>query len=364
MKHIVCFHLLNDYSGSPKVLSTVLRELLQKGYRIDLFTSRGGILTSLQPAEKLRIHYYNYRFPANPLIGLLRYLRIQLYTAILALRYVGRPNVVFYINTLLPAAPAIIGRLTGKQVVYHYHEHAPAKGRFYKTLCRIMQAVANDIICVSAYQRRFLRREERITVIPNALPLDCYRRLAFNKQSAIEKKDILMLSSLKSYKGIREFIHLAARLPQYPFRLIVNDTQEQIDQFLTDSNIRITPNLRIHDRQNDVILFYRQASLVINLSNKDLFVETFGLTALEAMAAGLPVIVPTVGGIAEIVDEGVTGYKIDVHQLDRIEVCIHDILSDPTLYHTLSTNARRKAAQYNATQLIPKIEHIINSSQS
>ena len=38
MKHIICFHLFNDYSGSPKVLKTVLEGLLRKSYRVDLVT--------------------------------------------------------------------------------------------------------------------------------------------------------------------------------------------------------------------------------------------------------------------------------------------------------------------------------------
>jgi len=52
-------------------------------------------------------------------------------------------------------------------------------------------------------------------------------------------------------------------------------------------------NLQIISRQNDVTPFYNEASIVLNLSDKQRFVETFGLTALEAMSAGLPVIVPT-----------------------------------------------------------------------
>ena len=41
MKKIVCFHLYNDYSGSPKVLKVVLEGLLQRGCAVDLVTSRG-----------------------------------------------------------------------------------------------------------------------------------------------------------------------------------------------------------------------------------------------------------------------------------------------------------------------------------
>jgi glycosyltransferase involved in cell wall biosynthesis len=42
----------------------------------------------------------------------------------------------------------------------------------------------------------------------------------------------------------------------------------------------------------------------VNLSDKTQFIETFGMTALETMAAGLPVIVPTEGGIAEMLRDG------------------------------------------------------------
>ena len=47
MRKIVCFHLFNDYSGSPKVLKVVLEGLLQRGCEVDLVTSRGGVLDKI-----------------------------------------------------------------------------------------------------------------------------------------------------------------------------------------------------------------------------------------------------------------------------------------------------------------------------
>lgn len=41
-----------------------------------------------------------------------------------------------------------------------------------------------------------------------------------------------MLSSLKLYKGILEFVQLSERLPQYHFLLVVNDTQKNIENFV------------------------------------------------------------------------------------------------------------------------------------
>jgi len=90
-------------------------------------------------------------------------------------------------------------------------------------------------------------------------------------------------------------------------------------------------------------------------------VETFGLTALEAMTAGLPVIVPSVGGITEIVEDGVNGYKIDIQQLDKIEQKIKTILNDFKLYKTLSNNALKTAQNFDYDITNEKILQIINS---
>ncbi len=115
-------------------------------------------------------------------------------------------------------------------------------------------------------------------------------------------------------------------------------------------------NLLIHSRKDDVSPFYDTSSLVLNLSDKELFIETFGLTALEAMAAGLPVIVPTVGGIAEMVDDGVNGYKIDVQDLDKIAERISTMLSDESLYLALANNALARSREYDVEEMIKALE--------
>lgn len=274
MKHIICFHLFNDYSGSPKVLKMVLEGMLRKGYRIDLVSSKGGALDELLYYPNLRKHSYPYRFSSNGAVTMLRYCLVQLYTFFLSFRWLFRKDVVFYINTLLPAGPALAGRLMEKRVIYHYHENAFVKGNFYKLLAGVMQKLAHEIICVSAYQASFLPRKERVTVIPNALPKEFASMLKPNKEAAFERKRILMLGSLKLYKSPLEFICLAQQLPQFAFELIVNDTQENIDLFITEHKVNISKNLTIYPRQSDVAPFYNRASLVLNLTNKEQAVET------------------------------------------------------------------------------------------
>lgn len=234
MKHIVCFHLFNDYSGSPKVLKTVLEGLLERGYHVDLISSKGGFLDELSHPNLRRRFTYRYRFSANPAVTLLRYTLVQIYTFLVSLSYVFDKNAVFYINTILPAGAATAGWLMGKKVVYHYHENAFIKGAFYRALTWWMQRIADRIICVSAYQASFLKRKNGVSVVPNALTREFVFKLHPNADDAFARKTVLMLSSLKEYKGTREFIRLATEMPQYKFVLVINDSQENIDSYLKD----------------------------------------------------------------------------------------------------------------------------------
>ena len=359
MKNIVCFHLFNDYSGSPKVLKTVVEGLLEKGYKVDLVTSRGGVLDELKGHNGLRMRQYSYKFSRNSIARLLRYAWVQLQVFFIALGYIFKRDTVIYINTILPVAAALGGRIAFKRVVYHYHENAKAKSTAYRILAKIMQWIASDIICVSEYQRSFLRRKKKVYVIPNALQRKFTDNITPDSRRAFAQKRILMLGSLKSYKGTREFIELAARMNNYSFELVINDSQENIDNYIKLHSFEPTENLTIHPRQDDVLPFYNRASLVLNLTNKRQAIETFGLTALEGMTAGLPVIVPTVGGISEMVTDGANGYKIDVQDIGEIEERIKEILRNEDFFLSLSNNALECSKKYTADRMIDSVERLI-----
>ena len=391
MKKIVCFHLYNDFSGSPKVLKVVLEGLLQRGCAVDLVTSRNGVLDNSQtfltddivshgtnglepwrkmhgthgtadaaPAGGSRVNfrYYNYKFSERGVVTALRYAWVQIYTFFVALGY-WQQDVVFYINTILPVGPAVVGWLMGKRVVYHYHENADVKGRLYRALAWVMQRIATEIVCVSEYQRSFLKRVEGVTVVPNALPKEFVERAVVDVERAFERKRVLMLGSLKAYKGTREFVELARRLERYEFVLVLNEEQENIDAYIAKNGLVVPPNLKIFARQADVVPFYAEASMVLNLTDKNQAIETFGLTALEAMVFGLPVVVPTVGGIAEMVEDGVNGWKVDVQELDEIARRIDEVLSDREVYERLAKGAVAQAGRYSQQAMVDSLQSAV-----
>jgi N-acetyl-alpha-D-glucosaminyl L-malate synthase BshA len=85
--------------------------------------------------------------------------------------------------------------------------------------------------------------------------------------------------------------------------------------------------------------------------------ESFGLTALEAMNCGVPVIGSAVGGMPEVITHGETGYLFPVGDIASMAAHAVALLTDPARLKLFSTQAKRRAEQnFNADEIIPRYE--------
>jgi glycosyltransferase involved in cell wall biosynthesis len=73
--------------------------------------------------------------------------------------------------------------------------------------------------------------------------------------------------------------------------------------------------------------------------------ELLGLTALEAMACGTPVVASRIGGIPEIVDDGVTGFLVDPGDPTQLRERISQVLGDRALASRLGRAARERVLE-------------------
>jgi glycosyltransferase involved in cell wall biosynthesis len=151
---------------------------------------------------------------------------------------------------------------------------------------------------------------------------------------------------------------LANDNPEYEFRLVLNAHQSEIEQFL--KNILIPANLHVFDTQTNLHPFYLWADIILNLSKPDGWVETFGLTIIEGMAYGLPAIVPTVGGITEVIEEGKTGFMIDSKNTTMLNKTLQSILNNPLYYKTLSENSKKRIESFSEDLFAQKSIQILD----
>ncbi len=87
--------------------------------------------------------------------------------------------------------------------------------------------------------------------------------------------------------------------------------------------------------------------------------ESFGLVALEAMASGVPVIASDVGGLPEVVEQGVTGYLAPVGDVEKMTQYAVKILSDCSTCRSFSRAARRRAVEhFDYHDIVPQYEAV------
>ncbi|MBC8146029.1 MAG: N-acetyl-alpha-D-glucosaminyl L-malate synthase BshA [bacterium] len=123
---------------------------------------------------------------------------------------------------------------------------------------------------------------------------------------------------------------------------------------------------------NDVRFLGKQTALPEILSATDLFLmpsqsESFGLSALEAMACGVVPITSSAGGLSELVVHGVTGYIAEVGDVDRMARYAIELLSHQKKYEQFSKAARDRAAHnFSAKDVVPMYEayyeHVLRGS--
>jgi D-inositol-3-phosphate glycosyltransferase len=108
--------------------------------------------------------------------------------------------------------------------------------------------------------------------------------------------------------------------------------------------------------QDTLPYYYSAADMLVMPSHY----ESFGMVALEAMACGTPVIASQVGGLAFLVQNGITGYHVTDGDDDALCQRLTALLGDPALRATLGHNAAEVARDYAWEKIAKKIVEIYN----
>ena len=122
---------------------------------------------------------------------------------------------------------------------------------------------------------------------------------------------------------------------------------------------------------NNVIFLGKQDALEELLNGADLFLmpsqsESFGLSALEAMSCGLPVISSSVGGLPELIRHNETGFIAEIGDVSRMAKYAIDLFTNDKKYELFSHNSRQRAEKvFNKDIIVPQYvnyyEEVLNS---
>jgi len=201
--------------------------------------------------------------------------------------------------------------------------------------------------------------ETDIRVIPNFVDTDFfkpYENGEFRNALAPNGEKILVhTSNFRSVKRVPDTIRIFEKVQkEIPSKLIlIGDGPDRSE------SERLCRQLELCDK---VKFLGKQDGLVEILSSSDLFLipsqsESFGLSALEAMACGLPVISSSVGGLPELVRHNETGFIAEIGDIDRMAKYTLELLTNERKYKLFSDNSRQRAVnKFDKSKVVPLYE--------
>ena len=170
------------------------------------------------------------------------------------------------------------------------------------------------------------------------------------------EKIIIHISNFRKVKRVEDVIHSFYQIRQeVPSKLLL----------IGDGPERRTMEVlcRENGTCSDIKFLGKQEVVEEILSLGDLFMlpsakESFGLSALEAMACELPVISSNVGGLPEINKDGVTGFLCPVGDVNMMVKKSLKLLKDESLLDQFRKNAHTRALEFTIDNILPKYEQM------
>jgi len=203
--------------------------------------------------------------------------------------------------------------------------------------------------------------EKHIEVIPNFVDIDKFKRENDEKTQCFKKniapndeKVFIHISNFRALKRVQDVIKIfyEVRKKLEAKLLLVGDGPDRSDCEQLVRELEISEHVRFMGKQD---------ALVELLSVSDIFMipsqsESFGLSALEAMSCGVPVISSSVGGLPELNLHNETGYIAEIGDVDRMAKYAVDLLLDKKKYELFSKNARKRAEDFSEDKIVPRYE--------
>jgi len=210
---------------------------------------------------------------------------------------------------------------------------------------------ASAVTAVSRFQARELSRdlslpEEAISVIPNPISPALLREAGAESMQQSRNPVVLYTGRIELNKGsielLRSVHRVASHCPEVEY-IIAGARHNSIDDPTLDGALgsngtRDRVRLLSHVPWQQLAEWYRRASVFVMPS----YYETFGISVIEAMAFGLPVVATNVGGLPEVVQDGVTGILVPPKDPNALADVIVRLLRDPELRKRLGNAGRER----------------------
>lgn len=234
----------------------------------------------------------------------------------------------------------------------------PDKSPAQIRLQRLAYRCATKVVANSPAAKRRLEEEglapESIAVVANGLD-----PAAFSERESPDRvRTITTVANLRPEKNHETLIAAAATLmrdyPHLRFRIVGDGPRRpQLESLVRQRGL--TSAFEFLGHRDDVPALLATSDVFVLPSRS----EAFPNGAMEAMAAGLPVVVSAVGGLLDLVDDGRTGLLVPPSEPDTLANTLRALIENPARAHALGCAARREVRRrYSFDRMIAAFEDL------
>lgn len=202
--------------------------------------------------------------------------------------------------------------------------------------------------------------EKEIEVIYNFVDIERFSKKpldAFRKTLAPNGEKILVhASNFRKVKRVNDVIEVFANIhKEVPSKLLmVGDGPDRPGAEELSRELNICDDVRFLGKQQEMEEILAIADLFVLPSES----ESFGLSALEAMAAGVPVISTNAGGLPEINIQGKTGFMANVGDVVEMSKQAITLLKNEEQLNIFKQNAKEQASKFSINRIVPLYEKL------
>lgn len=282
---------------------------------------------------------------------------------------------IVYTNTVTCVEGAIAAQRTGKPHIWHIHEPIFRNSELspllpYRLYCSAIEFLSKSFIFPSrALARDYPQLARKASIVYNGLPVsplrdryDAQTRVMNDLGIDTGTKIVAVVGALHQRKDHLTFLaaaeNVARRVEKAVFLIVGTGFEsyttlirQRIREHRLDSRVRL-----LGWWQADIYDFLAAIDVLVISSEQ----ESFGLTAIEALAMETPVVATRCGGPEEIIVDGETGLLVPVKDPCALADAITRLLRDPKFSRRLGVRGRNHVGEYfGVDQYIESVQRVI-----
>ena len=365
---IVCYP---TFGGSGVVATELGKALADKGHEVHFITYNQPVRLG---SFRKNIFYHEVRVNEYPLFDYPPYELVLASKMVDVARHEGLD--LLHVHYAIPHASAAY---TAKQILMEEGHHLPVVTTLHGTDITLLGKDPSFEPVISFA----INQSDAVTAVSHSLRNDTYKLFGVNKEIEVvpnflnveklqfeedpemraayaqdHERILVHISNFREVKRVDDVVRVFAQVREkMPAKLLmVGDGPERsrVEQLCRDMGVC-----------GDTVMLGKLKNPTEVLQVADLFVlpseaESFGLAALEAMAARVPVISTNTGGLPEVNRHGVTGMMSEVGDVDEMAANAIFLLEDEGRLQQFRERARGRAEEFQVASIMPQYEAIYN----